>query len=135
MRGRRKTLKISEAEWSIMMALWDGCEKKGEGLTLGEITSALNESTGWNSTTIRTLTIRLAEKDAVEIDKSSGIYKYSPKTTKAEAVRVEVDSFVKRVFDGSASELMAYLAREGNLTGEEKRDLIEVLGQNGEPQA
>ena len=63
MRGRRKTLKISEAEWSIMKALWDGCGKKGEGLTLGELSSALKDSTGWNSTTIRTLTIRLAEKD------------------------------------------------------------------------
>ena len=40
MRGRRKTVKISEAEWSIMKVLWDGCEKSGRGMTLGEIVAA-----------------------------------------------------------------------------------------------
>ena len=32
MRGRRKTVKISEAEWSIMKVLWEGCERTGRGL-------------------------------------------------------------------------------------------------------
>ena len=93
MRGRRKTVKISEAEWSIMKVLWDGCEESGRGMTLGEIVSSLTDSTGWSNTTIRTLIIRLAEKGAVEIDKSTGVYKYTPKTSKSECVKEEVDSF------------------------------------------
>ena len=36
MRGRRKTVKISEAEWSIMKVLWDGCAESNRGMTLGE---------------------------------------------------------------------------------------------------
>ena len=31
MRGRRKTLKISEAEWSIMKVLWDRCADNERG--------------------------------------------------------------------------------------------------------
>ena len=54
MRGRRKTVKISEAEWSIMKVLWDGCEKNERGMTLGEIVQELTETTGWSNTTIRT---------------------------------------------------------------------------------
>lgn len=127
MRGRRKTVKISEAEWSIMKVLWDGCERNGRGMTLGEIVQDLVGSTGWSNTTIRTLIIRLSEKGAVEIDKTTGVYSYSPKTSKSECVRSEVESFVERVFDNSAYNLMASLVRDGKLTEKEKRDIIGIL--------
>ena len=120
-------MKISEAEWSIMKVLWDGCERSGRGLTLGEIVQGLAEQTGWSNTTIRTLIIRLAEKGAVEIDKSTGVYKYTPKTSKSECVKDEVDSFVKRVFDNSAYNLMASLVRGGSLTEKERADIIKIL--------
>ena len=127
MRGRRKTVKISEAEWSIMKVLWDGCAQNGRGMTLGEIVSSLSDTTGWSNTTIRTLIIRLAEKGAVEIDKSTGVYKYTPKTSKTDCVKEEVDSFVKRVFDNSAYNLMASLVRGGNLSEKERAELVEIL--------
>jgi BlaI family transcriptional regulator, penicillinase repressor len=129
MRGRRKTVKISEAEWSIMKVLWDGCEKNDRGMTLGEIVQELTKTTGWSNTTIRTLVIRLAEKDAVEIDKTTGVYKYTPKTTKSECVKYEIDSFVERVFDNSEYNLMASLLREGKLSKKEKKDIMAILNE------
>ena len=129
MRGRRKTVRISEAEWSIMKVLWDGCETTGRGLTLGEIAAELSGTTGWSSTTIRTLIIRLAEKGAVEIDKSTGVYKYTPRTKKAECVEAEVTAFVARVFDGSECALMEMLARSGKLSAEEKQNVIGILAE------
>ena len=127
MRGRRKTVKISEAEWSIMKVLWDGCEKNERGMTLGEIVQELTETTGWSNTTIRTLVIRLSEKCAVDIAKTTGVYKYTPKTSKSDCVKCEVDSFVERVFDNSAYNLMASLLREGKLSAKEKKDIINIL--------
>ncbi len=127
MRGRRKTVKISEAEWNIMKVLWEGCEQNERGMTLGEIVQNLTETTGWSNTTIRTLIIRLAEKGAVEIDKTTGVYKYTPKTSKTECVRCEVESFIERVFDNSAYNLMASLIKIGKLTEKEKRDIIKIL--------
>jgi len=129
MRGRRKTVKISEAEWSIMKVLWDGCENSDYGMTLGEIVQQLAESTGWSNTTIRTLIIRLSEKNAVEIDKTTGVYKYKPKTSKTECVKCEVDSFIQRVFDNSAYNLMASLVKGGKLSEKEKKDIIEILNE------
>lgn len=128
MRGRRKTVKISEAEWSIMKVLWDGCAENGRGMTLGEIVQCLTESTGWSNTTIRTLIIRLAEKGAVEIDKTTGVYKYTPKSSKTDCVKCEVDSFIARVFDDSTFNLMASLVRVGNLTEKEREEIINILG-------
>jgi len=127
MRGRRKTFKISEAEWNIMKVLWDGCEQNERGMTLGEIVQELAETTGWSNTTIRTLIIRLAEKGAVEIDKTTGVYKYTPKTSKSDCVKCEVESFVERVFDNSTYNLMASLVKSGKLTEKEKHDIIKIL--------
>ncbi|MGN1410723.1 MAG: BlaI/MecI/CopY family transcriptional regulator [Eubacteriales bacterium] len=129
MRGRRKTVKISEAEWSIMKVLWEGCEKNNRGMTLGEIVQNLTDTTGWSNTTIRTLIIRLAEKGAVEIDKTTGVYKYTPKTTRSDCEKCEVDSFVERVFDNSAYNLMASLVRGGKLSVKEKKDIINILNE------
>lgn len=129
MRGRRKAMKISEAEWSIMKVLWNEYEITGHAMTLGEIVTALAETTDWSNTTIRTLVIRLAEKGAVEIDKTMGIYKYTPCASREECVKSEVESFIERVFDNSAYKLMASLVRGGNLTAKEKKDIIEILNE------
>ena len=112
-----------------MKVLWDGCEKNDRGMTLGEIVQELTKTTGWSNTTIRTLVIRLAEKDAVEIDKTTGVYKYTPKTTKSECVKYEIDSFVERVFDNSEYNLMASLLREGKLSKKEKKDIMAILNE------
>ena len=127
MRGRRKTVKISEAEWSIMKVLWDGCEESGRGMTLGEIVAKLAETSEWSNTTIRTLIIRLSEKGAVSIDKTTGVYKYTPNSSKNECVRSEVNSFIDRVFAGSAYNLMASLVKEGKFSDKERQEIIRIL--------
>ena len=127
MRGRRKTVKISEAEWSIMKVLWDGCENSERGMTLGEIVARLSETSDWSNTTIRTLIIRLSEKGAVSIDKTTGVYKYTPNTSRNDCVRSEVDSFIDRVFAGSAYSLMASLVKEGKFSDKERQEIIRIL--------
>ena len=129
MRGRRKTVKISEAEWSIMKVLWDGCENSERGMTLGEIVARLSETSDWSNTTIRTLIIRLSEKGAVSIDKTTGVYKSPPNTSKSDCVRSEVNSFIDRVFAGSAYNLMASLVKEGKFTDKERQEIIRILGE------
>ena len=127
MRGRRKTAKISEAEWNIMKVLWDGCAKSSRGMTLGEIVSNLSDSTGWSDTTIRTLIIRLAEKCAVSIDKTTGVYKYKPISSKDDSIRRETESFVSRVYDGSYAALIEAIVSSGAVSAEEKEKLIAAL--------
>lgn len=127
MKGRRKTVRISESEWSIMKAMWDGCAQYGRGMTLGEISQSLSSTMEWSSTTIRTLVIRLADKGMVEIDKTTGVYKYLPTLDKTECMRAEVESFVTRVFDRSAYDLVALIIRSGGLSEKEKAELVKLL--------
>ena len=127
MSGRRKTVRISEAEWRIMNVLWDHCSEESDGLALGEIVKIITEETDWTNTTIRTLIIRLSEKGAVSIDKTTGVYKYTPNTSRNDCVRSEVDSFIDRVFAGSAYNLMASLVKEGKFSDKERQEIIRIL--------
>lgn len=127
MRGRRKTVNISEAEWRVMKVLWDGFGETGKGMTLGEVVQRLADGTGWSNTTIRTLIMRLADKEAIEIDKSTGVYKYIPQTSKEDCIRSEIDSFTERVFDNSTFDLIASAVREGKLNTAEKKELVRLL--------
>ena len=110
-----------------MKVLWEGCTAEERGMTLGEIVQCLVDSTDWSNTTIRTLLIRLADKGAVVIDKTTGVYKYFPKFTKDACVKGEVRSFLERVFDNSAYDLMASLVREGNFSEKERHAIIRIL--------
>ena len=127
MRGRKKTLKISEAEWHIMKVLWNGYEKYSCGMTLGDIIRDLPKSIGWSNTTIRTLIIRLAEKGAVSIDKTTGVYKYAPVSPKLESINTEVASFIDRVYDGSAVSLFDTMLKNGMLSDEDKKKIKSML--------
>ena len=110
-----------------MKVLWDGCEESGRGMTLGEIVTKLAETSDWSNTTIRTLIIRLSEKGAVSIDRTTGVYKYTPNTSRSDCVRSEVNSFIDRVFAGSAYNLMASLVKEGKFSARERQDIIRIL--------
>jgi BlaI family penicillinase repressor len=107
--------------------LWDGCEQSGRGMTLGEIVAQLADTSSWSNTTIRTLIIRLSEKGAVSIDKTTGVYKYIPNTSRNDCVRSEVDCFIDRVFAGSAYNLMASLVKEGKFSDGERQEIIRIL--------
>lgn len=117
----QKNLNISESEWKIMKVLWEK-----PNLTLKEIAENLSDS-DWSYTTIRTLVTRLAEKGAVNADKSANNFLYSPAISESECKRKEVSRFLSRVFDGSVSMLVSTLARDSDLTEEEQKELMNII--------
>lgn len=130
MSGRRKTVRISEAEWRIMNVLWENCENENApGMSLGEIVRQISPDADWTNTTIRTLIIRLADKGIVKIDRTTGVYKYTPRIQKSECIQEEINSFVARVFNNSPYQLMASLVKEGHFSEDEKREIIDILNE------
>ena len=59
-------MKLTEAEWSVMEALW-----AGESFSLGELTRALYSEHGWSKNTVHTYLTRMEAKGLVKIDRSS----------------------------------------------------------------
>ena len=118
-------IKISDSEWIIMKVLWNS--EGGRSMTLGDIVRALGEDSKWSYTTIRTLIVRLAEKKAVHVDKTTGVYRYSPMIDKNDCIQNEVKSFISKVFDDSHTDFFAALVKEGEISDSEREKIIRIL--------
>lgn len=120
-----KHITISDAEWAIMKALWEA--SASGGLTLRQIADAVSDH-GWGYSTVRTMVGRLAEKGAIEADRSNpGSFQYYAAVSEEECRRQEVKTFLNRVFDGSAKLLVSALVEDRGLTKEEEETLLAII--------
>lgn len=117
-------LKISDAEWKVMEALW----ALGGG-TAAEVIAKLAETTEWNHRTIRTLLRRLVEKGFVKRVEQPGGSSYASTVRRRDCVRKEGRSFMERVFSGDAGSLMLHFAREAKLSPEKLQQLQQLLDE------
>ena len=119
-----KQISISDAEWTIMKALWQSEDKK---MTLKEIAEAVADS-GWSYTTVRTMVGRLVEKEAIEADESHPRnFRYSAAVSEEACRKEEMKSFINRIFDGSAKLMVSSLVSGKNLSKEEQQTLLEII--------
>lgn len=114
--------RISQAEWDVMEVLW-----REHPLTSSEIVRCLEKSRGWAPNTVRTLLKRLSEKNHLQIERRSGKFLYSPKTSRDDSVRRESQTFLGRVFGGASASLLLHFARTSELTAEEADELRRIL--------
>ena len=116
--------KISDSELEVMKLLW----RAGEALPVTEIRETLQRTRGWEATTVKTLVSRLVSKGALRQEKRNVFY-YSPLITEREYNAWATDSLIRRLYNGSARELVAALVRSEGLTQQdiaELRDLFKV---------
>lgn len=116
-----KEIKISNTEWKIMIILW-----KKSPLTVGEIAKELKGKVSWSKKTITTLLRRLTQKGIIAYQ-DGRFFKYYPIIEKSEAVKLEVDNVIERVFDSSPKNLMMNLVEHENFTKEDIEDLKKLL--------
>ena len=117
-------VQVTEAEWKIMEVLWDHAPR-----TMTEITAVLAPATGWTRHTVITLLKRMAEKGSVSVDESGRAKKYTPLITREEASTEETNKFLSHVFKGKASLLVSHLVEAGELSEDDLKQILEVIGQ------
>jgi predicted transcriptional regulator len=115
-------MKLSEAEWQIMNALW-----KKNPATARDLTEHLPKETNWAYTTIKTMLSRLVAKKIISERKQGNTSVYEPLISKAIARSKAVISLVNQAFDGTVGPLMHFLIDEKKLTKKQRRELIELL--------
>lgn len=116
---------ISEAEWEIVKILWDKPQ-----ITAREVMERLDKSIDWKFNTVKTLLWRLVEKKAVGFDKVKRTYYYYPLVDKQECAKVETQSFLKRVFDGSLSLMMENFLKYEKVSKKEIDELKKMLEED-----
>ena len=115
-------MKLTEAEWQIMNALW-----QKHPATAREIMDRLPPGVNWAYTTIKTMLTRLVEKQAVGEVKEGNTSVYEPRVSRQKARRSALRSLLDQAFDGALGPLVHFLAEEEQLTAKEKKELRKIL--------
>ena len=110
--------KISDSELEVMRVLWEA----GDALPITEIRRSLQSSKGWEATTIKTLVQRLCAKGVLAREKRNVFY-YSPLVSEQEYNDWATGDLIRRLYRGSAKELVAALVRSDGLS---KSDVDEL---------
>ena len=115
-------MKLTEAEWLIMNALWDSHPAKAR-----DISRRLPKGVNWAYTTIKTMLSRLAEKRAVQESKQGNVSIYEPILSRREARQSALRIVLNQAFDGAFGPLMHFLLEDQKLSATQRRELMEIL--------
>jgi len=121
---RKGPPQISEAEWQVMETLW-----VRNPLTANEVIDLLASHKKWSGNTVRTLLSRLVRKGALKVQKDGLRFLYYPAFERQQYVTVESESFLKRVFLGSAKPLLLHFAENSQLSTDEIEELKRLLNK------
>jgi BlaI family penicillinase repressor len=120
-------MKLTEAEWQIMNALW-----QKHPATAREIMDRLPVAVQWAYTTIKTMLTRLVEKKAVSETKQGNTSVYDPLVSQQKARLSAFRSLLDQAFDGAIGPLVHFLAEEKQLPAKEREELAKILESEAE---
>jgi BlaI family transcriptional regulator, penicillinase repressor len=115
-------MKLTEAEWQIMNALW-----QGHPATARQIRDRLPAGVNWAYTTIKTMLTRLVEKKALRETKQGNTSIYDPLVSQRKARLSAFRSLLDQAFDGAMGPLVHFLAEERQLSAQEQEELARIL--------
>lgn len=115
-------IRLSEAEWKVMNALWEKAPQ-----TMMQLTRCFQETTGWTKHTVMTFLKRMEDKGAVYYEAGARAKLYYPKIERREAVLQETEEFLERVFDGRMGLMLNTMVEQKALSGKEIAELYEIL--------
>ena len=118
--------KITDAEWRVMHVVW----KSSAAMTSNDVIVEVVPTTGWNPQTVRTLLARLVEKKILAATKEKGILLFTPLVTREASISVHGQSFLERVFEGNAREMLVHFVRDGAFSQKQIDELRELLNKD-----
>jgi len=113
---------LSQFEWLIMNHLWEV-----EKASAREVVEAMPEKAQRAYTTIQTYMERLVDKGYLSKEKIGMVNFYTTLVVRELAVDGATTSFIERVFQGSGSNLAAYLLKNKGLDPGELQKIKDIL--------
>lgn len=131
-------MQISNSEKVLMDVLWR-TSSSDEPISAKEIIQGIksgsdpqnkdSQKKDWHNKTVKTLLSRLLKKQAIAFHKKGREYLYYPILLEQDYVEVAADSFLKRVFDGSVTSLVASFAKQEKLTAKDIAELKALINE------
>jgi len=119
---------ISDAEYQVMKVIWSA----GAPISTNEVVEKLAQSTAWKPKTIHTLLSRLVKKGALQYEKESRVFVYTPLVKESEILSHENDSFLNRFYDGALNPMIVNLLEQDRLSDDDIAALRRTLKTFGE---
>ena len=118
--------KITGSELEVIRVLWN----VKEALPMAAIRQALEMSSEWDSSTIKTLLRRLCEKGIVLAVKKEVFY-YSPLVSETEYSDYMTQNMIDRLYKGSAKDMVASLVSGNRLNRQDIEELRAMFKAGG----
>lgn len=118
-----KELQLTTPEWNMMECLWEAAPRTGR-----ECVEDMRKRVGWSRSTTLTMLRRMTEKELIECIQGEVQY-YAPRIRREDAVMLETEHFLDRVYHGSVGLLMSAITRKQQLSKEEIDELYAILQQ------
>ena len=119
-------VKIADSELEVMRILW----REGRPMPFAEIRMEVQAKTNWKKSTIQTLVLRLRDKGIIN-SHTTYVTMYSANISQDEYVKAEGQTFIDKLFDGSAKNLVAALCKNGQLGEKDIDDLKSFFKVDG----
>ncbi len=119
-------MQISHSEKILMDVLWQGASKAAP-LTARKIIRQVEHNLDWHDKTVKTLLNRLLKKSAIAFKKEGREYLYYPILKEQDYLRNASDNFLKKVFKGSITSLVASFAKQEKLSDKDLAELKALI--------
>jgi len=111
---------ISDYELELMKIIW---ENNGTALYVEIVKGLDNKGTRWTKNTIITLSSRLIEKGLLKTKKIGRKNEYKAIVSSEEYQAAQAKSFLEKIYEGNAKELVAMLIEKDFLSPEDYEQL------------
>jgi len=115
-------MKLSDAEWQVMKALW-----RCQPATVREVRDPLSPAVEWADTTGQTMLTRLEAKGAGSERKEGNVSVYEALLSQESARGNALSTLLNQVFDGAVEPVLQLLVTERKLTPRQRRELARLL--------
>lgn len=115
--------KLSDSEFEIMKVLW----KENKALTSNEILEGVSDKLDWKLASLMTALARMVDKGYVYCDRSTRTNYYSAVISEEQYKLEESESFLEKLYDKSATKLIASLYKGSKISGKEIKELRSYL--------
>ena len=117
---------LSDAEWTVMNAVWS---RAGE-VSARDVLDIVARDTGWAYTTLKTLMDRLVEKGVLEAEVRRNVSYYRARLPKHRAVASAADDLTRRAFGGEVAPLVHHLLGSQRLSARDRAELRRLLDES-----
>ena len=113
---------LTYSEWMVMQALWGRSP-----LTLSEVIRAMGDAMDWSYRTYASYLNKLCDKGVAGFEVRGRDKFYYPLVEKAQCIRAESRSLLKKVSEAGAKELLVCMIEESGLSAEDHEELKKLL--------